>query len=383
MAAAFTYISDGRLHVVRDGRASEHESPFIRDKIAELERERSFKGYTAPRAARDGEDAHPNPFQVWGGQARVRRDLRHRFLQARIAGGRLLYLLRFNDCVGMFRFDPGGEGEDRLFHKNDLDVRGFDWWPDPQRFVFEIANPDGSSDLYLADGEGRLQEQLTGGDSVDCHPRFLDAGTVVFASAGLARQDGAGVAERTPFRLMSCSIASKAVEELQAVPGQDLLLPGRLADGRLAALQRPYRPLHDGGPLAFLKALVLLPLHLLLALLGFLQGFIRLFGRRDFTLVGPNLEQRQQRPLALFSQAVKASRDRSGEIQLPREYRVVAFPAGGGAPAVLGEGVSCLSCDGDTPILAAGSAIRATGGEVLFKAPREHLVEQLSAGTLR
>lgn len=284
------YIADGRLFVREDdGSVRAIESPFIKKKIEDEERERQLNAWKQTQPE-DGMD--PTAVMLWGAKALPQARTVPRFTDVADGGdGTIFYVVRYGPLTGLFRHDLQTGEERRLFHKTNFHIRSLDFSPARRQFVIALQQQDGSVNLELLDEEGREAQGITEGDSVDIYPYFSrsNSGEIVFASAGIGRNDQGLAIHFGPMQLCKINLESGELTELHTDPAHDYLLPRMDEAGQLYCIRRPHRrPSHKSPKEVALMIVTFIP-DLLVAIVGFLNTFIHIFGKKKAQLrrLGP------------------------------------------------------------------------------------------------
>ncbi|MBA3684080.1 MAG: hypothetical protein H0W72_02425 [Planctomycetes bacterium] len=283
--------------------------------------------------------------------------------------GTIHYSVRFNDVTGLFRYDPARDEEQRLFHRNGLELGGMDYSPTVDRFVAEIAGPDGARNLFLLDDRGRIDRQLTSGDARDVTPSFTaDGAAVLYASSGLSRSDDGSVYAWQPLRIMRLDLASGEVSELAADPTFDYLLPRPGADGAIVAVRRPHRPLHQRGLWQDLKSVVLFPVLLVLAIIGFVQAFIRMFNRSPLATAGASVRQPKRKFVEVFDEVIDCARLKPlDDAIVPEAWSLVQIGGPAAVPTTIAQRVLDHRMHDGRILVCTGRAVRTVGGQTLAR----------------
>ena len=287
----YAVISDGRLYVRHpDGRIDEIESTFVKEKQERAERQSTYHNW---KSQSDSNDGYFNSNVVWGRQASAGFVASFRFKDVIAADDNTLYYLLSNGVItGLFRYDLTDGFETRLFHRNDLIEHGFDYCPSRQEFIIAVQQEDMRCNLELFDKRGSAACSLTAGDSRDSYPSFSrqNPSRVLFQSAGISRDENGYPALFGPEAIYCSDIEAEEVTEMLANPNYDLLLPKEDAEGNLYFIRRPYRV---PGHVSFGKSVldsVLFPFRFIVAVVGFLNAFTKLFNQQSFRADGPHVQ---------------------------------------------------------------------------------------------
>lgn len=304
------FISDGRLFVRnQQGRIDEIESPFVNEK--QISSERHTKYHSWKDHSNSG-DACFNPSIVWGGQLPAVSARSYRFRDVAAVGEDTLYYILADQVItGLFRYDLADGFETRLFHRNDLFECGFDFSPSRQEFVIAVQQDDMRCSLELFNKTGSAITELTGGDSRDSYPSFCyrNPNRILFQSAGLSRDETGFPVLFGPEAIHCLDLDAEEIEEVLADDRYDYLLPKEDAEGNLYFIRRPYQGpgQHSFGKIFF--DTIFFPFRFLIAVVGFLDAFTKLFNQQSFKADGPNVQfPRQEKHVRILGQTIRMAK---------------------------------------------------------------------------
>lgn len=155
---------------------------------------------------------------------------------------------------------------------------------------------------------GDLRE-VTGGDSVDCSPSWVEASSdrIVYQSAGIGRDAAGNYAELGCYGIHELDLHSGVVREIASSPDHDLLGPRMSADGTVHYIRRPKRETRMRSLAAVLKDVVLFPFRLLGAFLHYLNFFsARYSGKPLTTAGGPRRDGPDLREMVIWGNVLNA-----------------------------------------------------------------------------
>ena len=321
------FVSEGKLFLKEDGGdAVELESPFARetsDRLAEHNQKRSWRNQGG------GGGTPYDSRMVWGRQAEAAPDGIPLFQD--IARGRksgeVVYTLIMSASSGLFRQDVETRDEVRLFHRQEFRPCGVTCNPATGDIFVASRDRENAGKLEHVEEESRRREQITVGDGHDSNPAFDPArpDTVVFQSAGIARDEEGNFAGIGPSAICELSLKGGDIEVLLEDNRYDFVSPRFSRGGTLYYIRRPYESAPRAGLGSQLKALFLLPYHLLLAVFGFLEAFTRMFAKESLrpSPVGPKFRQPPRKRFATFQgvvvdmeKALKNGPDSSDSVQI-------------------------------------------------------------------
>src|SRR5882724_6323093 len=121
--------------------------------------------------------------------------------------GRWLYALETDDIAGLFALDADGTQEQRLFHTSDFDFRDLSAEPAGDLVACSLVRGE-FSNLAVIRVDGKDFNEITEGDSVDLAPSWIPGKTrtLVFQSAGIARNQKGQHSGRGPFAIQELSL---------------------------------------------------------------------------------------------------------------------------------------------------------------------------------
>jgi hypothetical protein len=259
---SLAYISQGQLHLERDGSGEILESPFglsLRDRAVQIQNRNAWKvrgrgGQSLSRALRMPTEPDLTEFRI--AITSVARGCNP---------GELLYTLETDEISGVFVRDADGI-EKRLFHTADFRACHLDAHPDGSEVAVSIQHAGTMANLAVLKTDGSGLTEITDGESLDQAPRWVPGPgrRLVFQSAGLARDSRLRVAGAGPFAVHLLDLDSNEMQCLAQDPKFDFLGPRIDSDGTLYYIRRPF---HNGpqpvNPWAALYRTVLLPFRIL------------------------------------------------------------------------------------------------------------------------
>jgi hypothetical protein len=278
------YISQGQLHLQRDGGGEILESPFgrsLRDRAVQIYNRNAWKqqgrgGQSLSRALRAPGDRDPSDFRV--AVTSVTRG---------INPGELLYTLETDEISGVFTKDAAGV-EKRLFHTADFRIRHLDAHPDGSEVAVSVHYAGGMANLAVLKTDGSGLTEVTDGESVDQAPRWaLGPGRrLVFQSAGIGRDSRGRYSGFGPSAVQQLDLDTGVISCLAQDANFDFLWPRIGADGTLYYIRRPNSNAPQPvNPLAAVQETVLLPFRILWVIGRLIDLFVeRRTGQPLFTM---------------------------------------------------------------------------------------------------
>ena len=382
---SYAYIAKGALFLVDEqGGILELESEFSQKQLREFEKRKQYSP-----VQRD-EEASPFALSPWMGHSSTARFEGYRFADmVRIDERYLLYTLCTRTVTGLFRYDLVHKSERRLVHSNDFKFDGLDYNGETEQICVGQRHGDGSANIELRDLDGRLLQQLTGGDSVDTAPAYSrkDSNRILFQSQGIARDDEGLFVAVGPASVNFLNVAEGNLEELVAEEGYDFLVPKEGPDGAFYCIRRPEFsavkvPLHRT-----LVAALLFPFNFVHALFNFLTVFTELFKNQPTLASGPPAPPlpKNQRMMVL-GQAVELGKQkarRNGEdeeVLVPENWELIRV-AEGAAPEPIARHVCAFDINPEGHVYYTnGYSVFRWDGARHEKLSRHELVERVQAG---
>lgn len=130
--------------------------------------------------------------------------------------------------------------------------------------------------VALVDMKGNYDE-ITGGDTIEEAPRWSKTDDRIFCStAGYARDEREFIAAVSPRAIMAIDVKNNSIDELYADEKTDYLKPDNDANGNFYYIKQPYKEPKQNEPLW--KDILLFPVRLVKAVIGFLNAFSVIFG---------------------------------------------------------------------------------------------------------
>lgn len=272
------FISAGKLFCkCGNGTVKQIFSPYIQDiedRQARSKERHAWKENTSFQVSASGQ---MKQFAADGANIAVTSALFHKDRS-------LLYFLKDQGIGGLFSYDLDSGVETRILHRQYLDLSDLILDAGGAKMLCASAGKDGASNIASLDIEGNQFRELTGGDTVDAAPTWIpgDDSTVLYQSAGLARNPAGYVIAQGNISIQKLNMRSGSIETVLESPQHDFLHPRVSADGQLHFIRRPYEtPTYSSGNL--LLDTLLFPFRLLRALFHYLNFFSLMYSRKPLT----------------------------------------------------------------------------------------------------
>ncbi|MDJ1172674.1 hypothetical protein [Roseofilum capinflatum] len=202
--------------------------------------------------------------------------------------GKLFYALEAGEMGALFRFDPKGDREDRLFHNADFQISHLDYTADQDLIACTKTYPTGITNIATLSPNSVRPNDITEGDSIDLAPRWIpNQKALVYQSAGVSRNSEGFVIDRAPFSIEKLDFNQQELSTLAEDPKSDFLGPQIGSDGLLYYIRRPYRSFHRSFNIwQFLKDILLIPVRLAYAIFQFFNFFSQSFTGKPLIAAG-------------------------------------------------------------------------------------------------
>jgi hypothetical protein len=358
------YLSQGKLFLRREGEEPlQVESAYGVDLLETLAATRQKREWKAK-----SEVGRMMAGRSWGDVDPAVRRIHISGITRGDAPGTVLYALDTDMVGGLFRYDVAQDHEQRLFHDHQFRIRHLSRHPERPEVAFTLYSEDGTSGIALMQANGTGLQTLTEGDSLDEAPSWASPSRLVFQSAGIGRSAQGHPVGLGPYAVQQLDLEREELETLLEDPKKDFLLPRVAADGALHFIRRPYQPLRAPGVLSLLKDVLLLPVRLVWALIGFLNFFSLMFSGKPLSTAGGPKQEVESRRMMLWGklidaeQAERAAKKGRTVPLVPDDWELVRrTPAG--EETLLARNVASYDLAGD------GSVVFTDGSRVYHAVP--------------
>jgi hypothetical protein len=295
------YISNGKLFYQPDGGTLRQlHSPYIQqseDRLALSNERNSWKKNTSFEVGAYGQ------MKQFGDAGNVIRHTSAQFEQAQS----ILYFLRDETIGGLFRFDLGSGVETRIVHRQHLDLSELHLNRQTGKLVCTSSSRDSISNIATLDVDGNHLRELTGGDTADSAPAWCDEDSIVYQSAGLARDSQGMIVALGHSTIQKLDLRSGQLDTVLDDANTDFLHPRVNASGELLFIRRPYElPRHGSGNVVL--DIVLFPFRLLRALFHYLNFFSLMYSRKPLTGAGGPSVQADVKAIILKGKRIDAEK---------------------------------------------------------------------------
>jgi hypothetical protein len=210
-----------------------------------------------------------------------------------------------------------------------------------------------------------------------------DPGVVVYASAGIGRDEHGTAVAIGPSAVCRLDLRSGHQEEVLHHPQHDYLAPQEGPDGDLWCIRRPYRP---AGYLPWWRSLLdmlLFPVHFVIALMQFLRTFTALFHRGPAVPLGPRSQPQAHRHVHILGETIAVAKARrttgDGPALVPDGWELIRRSRSG-TVTVVAKGVAAFRLGADGTLwVSSGLRLDERGGNGRQTRLRDELVEAVLA----
>lgn len=295
------FIANGNLFYQPDGGAVRQlHSPYIQeieDRLARSNERNAWKKNTSFEVAAYGQ------MKQFGGAANAIRVTSAQFDQDQS----ILYFLSDAGIGGLFSFNLDTGVETRIVHRQHLDLSDLNLNRENGKIVCTSSSKDSVTNIATLDVQGNNLRDLTAGDTADSAPAWCDDDTILYQSAGLAR-DGAGmVVALGHSTIQKLDLRSGRLEAVLDNPAFDFLHPKVARSGELLFIRRPYEvPQYSSGNI--LLDTLLFPFRLLRAVFHYLNFFSLMYSRKPLTGAGGPAMQADVKDIILKGKRIDAEK---------------------------------------------------------------------------
>ncbi|MDM5175815.1 hypothetical protein PO883_01150 [Massilia sp. DJPM01] len=270
------YISNGKLFYQPDGGALRQlHSPYIQeieDRLARSNERNSWKKNTSFEVGAYGQ------MKQFGDAANGIRYTSAQFDQHQA----ILYFLSDAGIGGLFSLNLETGVETRIVHRQHLDLSDLNLNRDTGILVCTSSSKDSITNIATLDVQGNKLRELTGGDTADSAPAWCDEDTIVYQSAGLARDGQGMIVALGHSTIQKLDLRSGKLDTVLDEANTDFLHPRVTSTGELLFIRRPYEvPQYSSGNI--LLDTLLFPFRLLRAVFHYLNFFSIMYSRKPLT----------------------------------------------------------------------------------------------------
>lgn len=256
------YISDNKIYKCTDGiitELSSERAQHYKSTVSEIRRNKEWK-HSGTGAQFMGTAAPSGNESIFVSINGIADD-----------GTGLVYSIQLGEMGGIYRKNPDKPeaAEEHIFTGMNRDIGSI-----------SIKNGKiaacSNGHLSIFDMKGNF-EDITDGDSIESQPCWsADDDRIFCSTAGIARNQYGAPAAYSPRSIMAVDLNAGSMEELFADEKYDFLRPSNDSSGNFYYIRQPYKVPEEKNPLW--KDVLLFPVRIIKALLGFLNAFSVLFG---------------------------------------------------------------------------------------------------------
>ncbi|MCI6560849.1 MAG: hypothetical protein MR434_05515 [Ruminococcus sp.] len=256
------YISDNKIYKCTDGKITELSSEraqHYKSTVSEIRRNKEWK-HSGTGAQFMGTAAPSGNESIFVSINGIADD-----------GTGLVYSIQLGEMGGIYRKNPDKPeaAEEHIFTGMNRDIGSI-----------SIKNGKiaacSNGHLSIFDMKGNF-ENITDGDSIESQPCWsADDDRIFCSTAGIARNQYGAPAAYSPRSIMAVDLNAGSMEELFADEKYDFLRPSNDSSGNFYCIRQPYKVAEEKNPLW--KDVLLFPVRIIKALMGFLNAFSVLFG---------------------------------------------------------------------------------------------------------
>lgn len=256
------YISDNKIYKCTDGKITELSSEraqHYKSTVSEIRRNKEWK-HSGTGAQFMGTAAPAGNEAVFVSINGIADD-----------GTGLVYSIQLGEMGGIYRKNPDKPeaAEEHIFTGMNRDIGSISI-----KNGKIAACSNGHPSIF--DMKGNF-EDITDGDSIESQPCWSAEDDRIFCStAGIARNQYGAPAAYSPRSIMAVDLNAGSMEELYADEKYDFLRPSNDSSGNFYYIRQPYKVPEEKNPLW--KDVLLFPVRIIKALMGFLNAFSVLFG---------------------------------------------------------------------------------------------------------
>ncbi|MCE3605290.1 hypothetical protein LXA47_17000 [Massilia sp. P8910] len=275
-AIGVAYISNGKLFYQPEGGALRQlHSPYIQeieDRLARSNERNSWKKNTSFEVGAYGQ------MKQFGDAANAIRYTSAQFDQQQS----ILYFLSDQGIGGLFSFNLETGVETRIVHRQHLDLSDLNLNRETGKLVCTSSSKDSITNIATLDVQGNNLRELTGGDTADSAPAWCDEDSIVYQSAGLARDSQGMIVALGHSTIQKLDLRSGKLDTVLDDANTDFLHPRVTSTGELLFIRRPYEvPQYSSSNI--LLDTVLFPFRLLRAVFHYLNFFSMMYSRKPLT----------------------------------------------------------------------------------------------------
>lgn len=271
------FISSGNLFYKTDSdEVRQLHSPYIQEMTDRLEKTRERNAWKQNTSF--GISAGGNVRQFDGDATRIVATSAH------FDNGHILYFLKDDAMGGLFTYDFAGKTENRLLHKQNLNLCDLNLEPASGKILAGSKNKDGTANIVMLDRDGSQMRALTAGDTFDSSPSWasVEEKEILYQSSGLARDERGYVIAQGNASIQQLNMRTGNITPVLEDARFDFMQPRVCGKGDLHFIRRPYE-MPKYATQNFLLDALLFPFRLLRAVFHYLNFFSMMYTRKPLT----------------------------------------------------------------------------------------------------
>ncbi len=296
---------------------------------------------------------------------------------------KLLYFLKDKSFGGLFEYDVATGNELRLVHKQNLSFEDMQYNRARDQVLCATHHANGIANIVRMNRDGGDFTELTGGDSCDTSPCWVDENKVVYQSQGHARGAEGYIVAYAPSSIQLLDLETSGVSPVLEDESTDYLQPRVGSSGDLYYLRRPHQAPHYGSSNALVDTL-LFPFRLLRAVFHYLNFFSLMYARKPLTSASGPQVQMDTKELMLKGMRINAEKALKTEKQVngvpslvPASWQLVRRDRTG-AESVLASHVASFTLgEGDCVVYTNGCGIFLLTPQGAATIARDRVIEDL------
>lgn len=276
-------FSDGEsVCISKDGKIEKFESEYIKNY-----RERIYNMSKSKEWKYSGEGARFREDNYLGDNIEVKSFVNS--VNATETDDKIIYTFVANEASGVIEKSvyEKKDGERFIIHINDGEFVSSDFNVTDKKLVAELRRNFVSSDLVLLDVKKGDFVSITDGESKDENPSFSKtrAGVIYYNSYATGRDSHGEFVEYAPSVIYEYNINNLELKEIKADNKYSYIKPIEDKNGDIYCIKKPAKEKEKRN--VFLEIL-LIPYHIIMAIVNFIQLFAVIFNGKTLTGKGDN-----------------------------------------------------------------------------------------------
>ena len=279
-------FSDGEnLRVLQNGAEASYTSEYIveyRERMQRMAKSKEWKHSGA------GANFRGDTMYDIGEGDGVRVDAYINSVAIPAEDDKVFYTFTVNETSGVIErtLSAKKDAERFILHTTDGEIISADYNSEDGKFVAELKRGV-SSDLVVLDTQKGDYVSITDGDSKDENPSFSRKrpSTLLYNSWAAGRDARGEFVEYAPSALYEYDLANFDLKEIRADSRYSYIKPVEDQNGDIYCIRKPAKDKKRRNPLL---EIVLIPYHIIMAIVNFIQVFVVMFTGKSMTGGGSN-----------------------------------------------------------------------------------------------